>query len=337
MSMYGCSMEYAVDTNQPAAASIESVWSILILTIISGAFGGFVHALENDRTHEIKLPFHGKEADSGIWGHVFIGMCGSVVALAVVMAIFNFEINPTDAEETLSTAIIIKKMFYVSAVGIVGGYSGLPIISMVSNAALKKVQRQVDALETDGAEQKKEIKKLKEEEDQQKLQLFNMSNELTQKNTQLKESQLQITLLTAESHARNERYSDCITLLTDKYLPQDDKNAKAWMWLAFCEKRLNNIQKAYEYICKSLELEETRLAYFNKACYTFLLGRPEQDVYSCLRLAWQHATNDIDKKRFLAGLLNDKDFNKLREQESFKGFRSEFDADIQNFDIEQDK
>ncbi|MGL4936248.1 hypothetical protein, partial [Shewanella sp.] len=88
--------------------SAYSIWPLFWTTVISGSFGGFVHALESEKTHAMKVPFDGRLADSGIWGHVFIGGCGSIVAVAVMIAIFGLDItaiasNPTSEESFVNS------------------------------------------------------------------------------------------------------------------------------------------------------------------------------------------------------------------------------------------
>ncbi|MFT4929795.1 MAG: hypothetical protein ACI8WB_005930 [Phenylobacterium sp.] len=133
-----------------------AVWPLFLTTVIAGACGGFVHALEDNSTHEIKMPFHGQQVDSGVWGHIFIGICGAIVALAVMAAVFGLKLENILAQSDAQSEML-KTAFYVAAISIVGGYSGLPIISVVSNAALKKVQRQVEELETSDIKQTKKL------------------------------------------------------------------------------------------------------------------------------------------------------------------------------------
>lgn len=292
-----------------------SMWPLFTIVVITGAFGGFVHALENDETHEIRVPFAGKLADSGVWGHVFIGICGAFVAVAIMISIFGLDIGPL-AIITDPPTESLKVIFYIIAIGIIGGYSGLPIISLISNAALKKVQRQVEALEDADAQKKQELEKVTDELESVSFNFKNMQNELSIKENELVEVTLKSVLLTAESHARNGAFQDAIKELLENYIPYKADEPKAYHWLALCEKRLGNNKEALNYVIKSLELKKSRLGYFNLACYKHLLDLPKQEVYDALHLAWAHTDSLIDKKRFIDGLQNDKDFTKLRESDS---------------------
>jgi hypothetical protein len=294
------------------------VWPLFLTIALAGSFGGFVHALESDKTHIIKIPFHGGLADSGIWGHIFIGICGAFVAIAVVLAIFGFDIEPL-VDKSKFGATSIKLMFYIAGISIVGGYSGLPIISLISNAALKKVQRQVEALENSDIEKSIELKKVSSD-------FAAIQAELHAKESELKEVTAKSVLLTAESHAKNGFFLEAIEIILSEYLPEHSDDPKAYHWLALCEKRRGNLQSALNYVNKSIALKKSRLAYFNFACYKNLLDFPKSEVYSALRSAWQYADTEMDRKRFLSGLKDDEDLATLRGSDEFNALIAECEA-----------
>lgn len=297
---------------------------IFALVTFGGCLGGFVHALESSDTH--KLHVSGIETDTGAWGHVFIGICGGLVALAVILGIFGMDfssiLNSNGASQQF---IALKYTFYILAIGILGGYSGLPIISLISNAALKKVQEEVEQLKK---ETEKDVKDLKETEDKLTTAVTAFEIQLKSKTEELQKVTLQSILLTAESYARSERYSEAIELIRSNYLTVDDQEHKAYFWLALCEKRSGNLDKAMEYIQKSLSLKKSRIGYFNLACYQALKGYPVDDIISTLKLAWQEACTDFDKKHFKDGLKKDEDFAGLRDKPEFINFAKEFHVDI---------
>ena len=275
---------------------IAAVLFIVFLVGFGGICGGLVHALESDRTHH--LLFNGKLADTGAYGHMFIGFCGSYVALAVVMLVFGMDLsNALDAPAKIS--VIVQYMLYLLAIGVVGGYSGLPIISLISNAALKKVQQEVDSLKKHEEQFKEELNKQKD-----KVNSLNLQN----------------MILKAESYARNEEFSKAIELLEKEYLPKDSNNAIAYHWLALCEKRRGNIEKAKEYVLRSIDITPSRLGYYNLACYLHLSGVPVQGVVEKLEKAWQYAASESDRKRFWKSLQDDPDLATLRTEDLFEEF-----------------
>ncbi|MCT7942428.1 hypothetical protein [Shewanella holmiensis] len=300
------------------SSPIFNVWPLFLTVAIAGSFGGFVHALESDKTHVIKVPFHGDIADSGIWGHIFIGICGAFVAIAVVLAIFGLDVEPL-VDKTKFGVLSIKLMFYIAGISIVGGYSGLPIISLISSAALKKVQKQVEALENSDIEKSIELKKFSTD-------FAAIQAELDAKVIELKEVTAKSVLLTAESHAKNGFFLEAIEIIINEYLPEHSNDPKAYHWLALCEKRRGNLKEALSYVSKSIELKKSRLAYFNFACYKNLLDFPKVQVYDALRSAWKYADTEMDRNRFLSGLKEDEDLASLRESEQFKALIAECEA-----------
>lgn len=297
---------------------VAAVLSLVFLVGFGGICGGLVHALESEKSHQ--LIFNGKMSDTGAYGHMFIGFCGAYVALAVVMIVFGMDLaNALDHPTKIS--VIVQYMFYLLAIGVIGGYSGLPIISLISNAALKKVQQEVDAL-------KKQEEQFKDEVDSLKAQEKNFELELNTQKDKVGNLYLQNLLLKAESHARNEEFTKAVELLETEFLPRDDNNPAAYHWLALCEKRRGNVFKAVQHVKKSVELSPSRLGFFNLACYLNLNGEPASKVIENLKLAWQNARTDSDKNRFYKGLQDDEDLASLRStnnefEDFFKVIKSE--------------
>jgi hypothetical protein len=278
-----------------------AVFLCVFLVGFGGIAGGLVHALESEKNHVLLL--NGEIADTGASGHMFIGFCGSYVALAVVMVVFGMDIgNALDAPAKVS--LLIKYIFYLFAIGVVGGYSGLPIISLVSNAALKKVQEQVDEL------------KKSEELTKENVSELDLKNDLL--NRELDDIKLQNVLLKAESLARNEEFTKAIELILNDFLPfnnVDSQKAKAFHWLALCEKRRGCIEKAIDYVNDSIAICKSRLGYFNLACYTWLKDKDPKSVITLLKLASKHADTKSEINRLLKGLQEDPDLGTLRELE----------------------
>jgi len=273
-----------------------AVWPLFLTLTICGAAGGFVQALECDNYHEIPVPFKDGKVDSGVFGHIFIGVFGAIVALSLMIAIFGLKLSPAlEVGQGLSKGL--ELFFYVSAISVIGGYSGLPIISLVSNAALKKVQNEVETLKKEGKERQESVDDIKLEADE--LRLKNV-------------------LLTADTRAGKGYYPGAIELIENDYLTFVDDDYNAYNLLAYCENHNGDIQKAVEHTHKSIKLQPSRLGYYNLACYMTRLDHPDADIYGIIDKSWQYAESIEEKKRLIKCLQDDEDFNKIKDQQAFK-------------------
>lgn len=298
-----------------------SIWPLITIIAICGGSGGFVQALECDYYHKIPIPFNDKKIDSGIFGHVFIGVFGAIVAISLMIGIFGLDLKPVlNINENLAESL--KIFFYIAAISIIGGYSGLPIISLVSNAALKKVQHEVDALKKDGQKTEEEIAELK--------------SIVNQKDEEIAKTKLQGILITAHRSARSEYYHDAINDIQIKYLPFIKDNHRAYHLLAFCQKHVGDIKKAKENINKAINLKPSRLGYFNYACYLTLLGEEESSIYQAIDNAWKYTESDTEKERFISGLQNDEDFTKINKKQKFVDKLSIYEKNLKESRKEND-
>jgi len=291
-------------------ASAISIWPLITIIAICGGSGGFVQALECENYHEIPLPFNDKKVDSGIFGHIFIGIFGAIVAISLMIGIFGLEIKYVlNANEELAESL--KIFFYIAAISVIGGYSGLPIISLVSNAALKKVQHEVDSLKKEGRERQQNMDVMKQDSDDIKLENI---------------------LLKADSYANSRYYAEAIELLEKDYLSVTKDNYKAYNLLAYCEKHNHNIQKAREYIEQSIKLQPSRVGYFNLACYLTLLDQSKSQVYTAISNSWEIAESVKEKKRLICCLKDDDDFTMIKNEEEFKNLITKFQDELNGGD-----
>jgi len=312
----GCAFELGViqliSTAQASSkdiGTIVSLWPLISIIAICGGSGGFVQALECDDYHEIPI-LNGKKVNSGVFGHVFIGVFGAIVAISLMIGVFGLELNHVlNVSDNLAESL--KTFFYIAAISVIGGYSGLPIISLVSNAALKKVQHEVDSLKKEGKERQERVDAI--ESDSDKIKLENV-------------------LLRADSYANGEYYTDAIELLENHYLSVTKGDYKAYNLLAFCEKRTHNVQKAREYIEKSIKLQPSRVGYFNLACYLALLDQPEAKIYNAISKSWEYAESVEEQKRLITCLEKDKDFITISSEDEFKRLITKFKKELSQGD-----
>lgn len=299
-----------IQAGSTGIVSVISVWPLISIIAICGASGGFVQALECDSYHKIPIPFKDRKVDSGIFGHVFIGIFGAIVAISLMIAIFQLELNPV-LEASTDISKSLKLFFYVAAISVIGGYSGLPIISLVSNAALKKVQHEVNSLKKEGQERQESVDEIRK--DSAKIKLENI-------------------LLRADSYASGEYYAEAIKLLEDKYLSEVKDNYKSYNLLAFCEKRNGNLNKAMEYIEKSIKLQPSRLGFYNLACYRTLLNSDKSKVYDAIVKSWKYAESSKEKNRLVSHLQNDPDFTKIKDEDKFNNLVNQFKDELNKGD-----
>lgn len=288
---------------------IVQVWPIFMIIALSGAFGGSVHHLESDSAHSLSLPLGTKRQNTGIFGHIFIGFCGAIVATALFLVIFRLPLSDALNPQTDFTDGIIV-LFYLAGIGIVGGYSGLPIISLVSNAAIKKLQREVDQLKYS---EQKTLSRVEELED-----------ELEEKEGELDEVQKNYILLLVENYITQNECKRAIDLLENSN-EQFKETYEYHIVMAYCLKRLNDRERALEFAEKATRIKPSRLSYFNKACYMALLGRPANQVCEVLAESWTQAIQEgeLEKEKFLKGLAGDADLDSIRNSKEYRDLRDQ--------------
>lgn len=147
---------------------IGGLWALLSLLLLGGSLGGLAFSLDDDGSHRLRLPWSGHEVDSGVVGHIGVGIAASFVSVAAAIVLLDLDAwsviiftdpiryGAVDAEGG------VKSILYTLGVSIVGGYSGLRMISGVSNAMMEKMKKEVDSklkkvkIEIDGKDKARE-------------------------------------------------------------------------------------------------------------------------------------------------------------------------------------
>lgn len=295
----GWAWEAGIDLN---ADKNISVLPIFLTIVLAGLSGGAIHALDNRSSHSIKLTINGNNIDTGLWGHAFIGIFGAFVAVSLIIAVFRLDLDQLIASKNVG---IINIYVYLTAISVVGGYSGLKVISSLSSAAMNRLEKEVS-----------NIKQITEETTET---LETLKSKNTQKDKEILELKVKSFMLEAESHARNNDYEQAIRDIKNNLLPLRDDMYNAYLLLGLCEKRTGNVKEALINAEKSLSLKKTRIGYFNKICYLTLLNRPIEEINdnidSCIKLIKDDIT---ELKAFLKQLNRDNDLDKIKTQDGFK-------------------
>jgi len=309
------------------------LWCLLGLVVISGSIGGLIFSLSSDRTHTVKLPFAEREADSGAVGHIIIGIGGAIVAITAGIPIFNLEdelalFDRIWTADSIPPGVVLASS-YITAIGVIGGFSGLRIISGLSDAMLQKILNDVEQLQSESKELDANLQRNFEEDQRRQKQLEETERHLSKAEEQLKDTIAKNELLTGLFLIDTGDVESGISRITN-YLDEHPDHPKAWIWLARGYKRIGKIEDAIMYAQKALELEPTDwLAWFNKACYLSLKDEPEiGGVVQAFRNAYKFVPRDR-RAELLADLEDGKDcdFDKVRTSEPVRKLIEELKAE----------
>lgn len=298
-----------------------SVWSIFFMITLSGIGGGAVYSLENEKSHCLDTPPNGNSFNTGYIGHAFIGAIGAFVAAGLALIIFDidlsiiFDINENNRGDILETYI------YLTLISTIGGYSGLSIISNLSNAAIKKLRQEINH------DLSQSVQEAKERENALKKKLRAESEErmgvVKEENEHLK---AQIGMLHASNLLDTGDFKDAYTTIQKEVIDRGQENARAYLLLAYSANHLGNIAEALELVTKSLKLENSFLGWFNKACYLNKLGNNIETVMEALTRSFEIVQDDgVNLKKFKELLQMDDELDNIRQQEQFKDLQTKVD------------
>lgn len=282
---------------------------LFFLITMSGALGGIVTSLESDVNHTFSFPFSNDTFKSGFVGHAFIGICGGYVGVGLALLLTPFEIELFLSADKPK---LIKPIFILVSICIIGGFSGLPIISKISSQAIRKLEKELDQEKIRNIEQEKQIEislnKIKKnevilEEQCKKYEKINMEQLYT----------------SARLHIQSEQYIEAENKFEELSKIDADivKTVKFWLLRAFVNKRLNKVKTSIEYINQAIEIDPNHaVSYFNKACYEWLLNKNEFKTYELLKKSIDLVGDDLHKLK--DKIDTDDDFLDFRKTESFK-------------------
>lgn len=284
---------------------MHGIACLLALIIFSGALGGLIFSLESYSTHTIKLPWKKDQLDSGVAGHSLIGVGGGFIAVAAGILIFQMDLEVfnqpwgDDGYTVMPSGgnqlSLISATIYVIALSVLGGYSGLRMISALSNAGVKKLEEKIKGVED-------QIESLQQQGDQVVL-----NQQLFKADILLDNGDLQEAIDILEPHTN--------------LVPNDPSG---WLLLGYAYKRVQKLEEAIKAVTKAINLKPDRWLYHNNlACYKSLRGDPATEVVKELRKAVGLAGSNY---YFLEGLRTDPDFKNVREHPDFISFLNQFDS-----------
>ena len=289
---------------------------------LSGALGGIVTSLDSNEEHAFFIPFSGNELHSGFIGHCFIGVCGAFVGLSAALLFTPFELSIFWEDSDISH--LLKPLIITISIGIIGGFSGLPIISKLSNHAIKKIETAMNEQKVELKNQQKIIqeekdKNLKQEEDieKTKLNIDNTMKELNQAKDDLNYNGAMINL-------NGEKYEVAYEYF--KKLNDSDSyksNENYWINRAYIEKRCGKLTDALSSIDKALVINQNSLyGLYNKMCYVCLLS---QDESKFIDLYMKILKLDKDPKfeTIKDNISKDPDLEILRKSSAYEEVKSE--------------
>ncbi|PSW59302.1 hypothetical protein C0W88_20525 [Photobacterium leiognathi subsp. mandapamensis] len=304
---------------------------------ISGAIGGIVTSLDTDKYHELSIPLTGNLLPSGFIGHSFIGVCGAFVGVGAAILftplnlnIFinpdqlgiphhNKEITKENINNILEASNILKTLIITIGLGIIGGFSGLPIISKLSNHALKKIESKVNEhnqqLEKQAETQKIQNHKLKNEQEKNKQQ----QQEILKQQQEIKEARDDLEYNRGMIHIANNDYKSALECFekiekSNAYI----NTPKFWINRAFAAKRTDNVSDAMSFIDKALKIAPNNIyALYNKLCYSCLLGKEDIELLKLYQKV-KELNCDPDYTKIMEHIKKDKDLNKLKETDAYK-------------------
>lgn len=278
------------------------LWCLIGLIVMSGGLGGLVYTLSSPNSHLIRIPWDGKERDSGFVGDMFIGVCGAFVAIGAAIPVFELDVSVFEQYWGIDNVAqgLVKPTIYVVAISVVGGFSGLRMISGLSDAMLQKLEKEVKHLDS-------------------QLKLNTLNDKKLRDNYKLLEGRFFIVSGQAQEGVE----------LIREYLAESDngdKDGKAWCWLAIGLKRAGDIQGALEAIETAIENESNNwIFHYNKACYKALLISGDEStavnaVVDSLKEALRLTPLESKDELIEDIRVKDSDFEYMRGKPEFTSF-----------------
>ena len=199
---------------------------------------------------------------------------------------------------------------YVVGIAVIGGYSGLRVISGLSHTMLKQLRKELDEKTSN---LKAEIDENSERDNERNKELSHLRETLTR-------SQKENLLLKGAFLVESGDYTQGIDIL-DEYISLWSDEPKPWMWKGRGYKRLDDIDQAIDAARKAIELDSTDWVYwYNLACYLVLRDKQATDpVMEALAEAAKLAKDKPDV-RFVQLIKQDDDLVSISKDDAFIRF-----------------
>lgn len=130
-------------------------FTVLILLLISGAFGGFVDGLYMQRQYIMRLPLRIKHRSTfreqmssdksinyglGSLGDILVGATASIAVFTIAEGLFNIKLDDLAQKDNYEVSGFIR----VIALGVISGFSGIRILAGMSKQLEDQISRLVE-------------------------------------------------------------------------------------------------------------------------------------------------------------------------------------------------
>lgn len=204
-----------------------------------------------------------------------------------------------EAAQKNPTIRLVQSIIFTSAISVIGGYSGLRLISGFSTALLKKLNESINDM--------------KNESDAKFTSLNESLNKANLERIKANKVVIDLQLIQAINLADKEEYIDAIDVF-DNVIEAEPTHAKAWGWKARIYRKQRKMEDSLNAISKAISLDPNNWIYhFNKACY--LLDFKDNSNVEAIQLI-KRAAQCIEQQpsqraRFIESLHSDSDINKI--------------------------
>ena len=280
--------------------------TFITIVIVSGMLGGFIYSLDTSDTHQLTFPWKGEAKDTGWLGHVLIGAGGAVIAIAAYVLLvkvdlgFIVELDNITPYKSGWKEETVKQALYFAAVGILGGYSGLRIISGTSGTLIKQLERE---LKSQGSRLDKQTQSTRKHVTELEF-----------------DTKVQQGILNIHGGNYEQSLSD-LDIALKVYKQNTDiihknKIVALYSWRGNTLKRLGKITEALDSINTAIKLSEKPkpLHYFNRACYVWLSTKNAADTSDALNSAIVSVSSSPEAKQLEKMIMNDEDLDIFRKE-----------------------
>ncbi|MCM8594667.1 lipopolysaccharide assembly protein LapB [Accumulibacter sp.] len=253
-----------------------SPWSALIVIALSGFFGGFVDGMRASRTYNIRFGSWSKD-----WGSVGDGLVG----MAAAVAIFAFA-ESIFGGVTQSNSVTAWFLIKIAAWGVLSGYAGTKLLDDLSSKAVqrmiqqetsKEVARQV-SVDQDARQTIREAEQLRTQYLAKAATLADGKSDASAVDL-LNRAIVKLKAVLQKDPSNRDAKNGLANALADRgeyYTTFDASPPKA----------RDDFDEAIKLADAMISLDPSfSKAYYNRACYKAVAGRPAEEVVADLQEA----------------------------------------------------
>lgn len=262
--------------------------SFYILVIVVGVFGG-LGGLISFWDPNVRF------LNTGWVGHIFAGIAGAILSVALGIAIFKIEMDGFGQAWDYATQLtVLPELIYIAGLAVLGGYASLSLIPTLSNLALQRLREEVKGVKDEVIKDKEKTSKVSAEDSFTKGRFVFMVEK------------------------------DCERALYwfNEALKENPGHAGSWSNKAMMLSRLKRYSEAVEAVEKAVIYDpDDWKKWHNLACYKSRLGLNFSEIKPILEKSMFIVTKNTDQMAiFKESLETDEDFANLRDIEDFTTF-----------------